>query len=67
MQKIKRMLKALKCIEAISENEGMRDDKSPYNVIYRLAHAGRSPSCRASHPSWEAEIEDTYSAFLEER
>lgn len=58
------MKKALQCIETLCEYNCLGAQKlSDHPVdckwcqIYSLAHAGTSPSCRDSHPTWETDIE----------
>jgi hypothetical protein len=65
-EEILRLDKAIKCIELIAENNGMFGKDSDWDKVYRLAHAGRAPSCNTSHPSWVKEIDRTYKKFSKE-
>lgn len=67
-QEAELMDKALKCIETVAEEEALRLLDNPrkrkiWDLIYRLAHGGRSPSCQNSHPDWEKEIEKLHEAL----
>jgi hypothetical protein len=59
--------KALKVIEALAEGNCSgptnHKDDCPFCQIYTIAHAGRSPSCRNSHLSWEEDIERLHKEF----
>jgi hypothetical protein len=60
-----RLDRAIKSIELIAE-ANCTLKKSDWNKVYRLAHAGRAPSCNTSHPSWPKEIDRTYKKFLKQ-
>lgn len=66
-QEMELMVKAIRCIEFIAEESAMssptRQGCSNWELIFRLAHAGRSPSCMSSHPGWKDEIEKLYEEF----
>ena len=55
-------LKALKVIEsiAVDSEDNLEKDCEYCTNIFRMAHAGRLPSCRDSHPDWEKEIHERY-------
>lgn len=59
-------LKALYCIETIAEDAeraSHEEKQEAISTIFKLAHAGRSPSCNKAHPDWVTDIEDLYAKF----
>jgi len=64
-EELLRLDKAIKCIELIAE-ANCTIGKSDWNKVFRLAHAGRAPSCNENHPSWAKEIDRLYKKFLKQ-
>lgn len=53
-QKLAKM--ALEVIELLCEEHDLKGDNERLSQIYRIAHAGRSPSCENSHKEWKTEL-----------
>ena len=60
-------VKALKVIETMAEygcsGPTNHKDDCPFCEIFTIAHAGRSPSCKKSHPGWKEKVEKLYKKF----
>lgn len=64
-------IKALEVIETLAEGNCSgptnHKDDCPFCLIYEVAHAGRSPSCRMSHPRFEETVERLHKEFSGEK
>lgn len=58
--------KTLILIESICENATFNQENELLDKIYRLAHAGRSPSCNGAHLTWVDEIERGFEVLRQE-
>lgn len=56
--------RALKVIESIAIEDDGPLSKEDRNRIFRMAHAGRSPSCSHKHPEWAKDLNRTYLALI---